>query len=151
MNAFRNRINQSTIYEIAVMMVKTGLASYGYQYVNMDSGWQGVYDEESVSIQPHAGFPDMKALVDSIHNLGLRTGIYSTPMLRAWGGGDYPGCTHCVLTENLKYATFGQRKNCQTQRDALHSILIRIAAVLLSVENKNYKIKAFFILMASCV
>ncbi len=105
-NAFRNCIDQKCIEKTAQQLVATGLAAYGYQYVNIDSGWQGAYDERSV-VQPHAGFPDMGALVGSIHALGLRAGIYSTPMLRAWGGGDYPGCTRGRLDTRFPDAYFG--------------------------------------------
>jgi alpha-galactosidase len=46
---------------------------------------------------PNEKFPDMKAMYDHIHSLGLRGGIYSTPMITAWGCPvglpSIPGCT----------------------------------------------------------
>ena len=46
---------------------------------------------------PNFKFPDMKAMTDEIHSLGLKCGIYSTPMLKAWGCPimypSIPGCT----------------------------------------------------------
>lgn len=46
---------------------------------------------------PNEKFPDMKELCDQVHSLGLRCGIYSTPMLTAWGCPEelesIPGCT----------------------------------------------------------
>lgn len=92
-NAFRNTVSDSSIRETARLMAETGLADYGYRYVNIDSGWQGEYGGVYDAVQPNEKFPDMKALADYVHSLGLCIGIYSTPMTKAWGGGEYPGCT----------------------------------------------------------
>lgn len=92
-NAFRNTITADKIRETADLLISTGLADYGYRYVNIDSGWQGAYGGEHDAVMPNEKFPDMRALADHVHTLGLNLGIYSTPMAKAWGGGEYPGCT----------------------------------------------------------
>ncbi|MGN1346493.1 MAG: putative Ig domain-containing protein [Eubacteriales bacterium] len=92
-NAFRNAIDEPMIRETARLLVENGLADYGYRYVNIDSGWQGAYGGIHDAVMPSEKFPDMKALADDIHEKGLCLGIYSTPMAKAWGGGEYPGCT----------------------------------------------------------
>lgn len=92
-NAFRNTVSDEMIRETARLLEETGLADYGYRYVNIDSGWQGEYGGEWNAVQPNEKFPDMKALADEVHARGLNIGIYSTPMTKAWGGGEYPGCT----------------------------------------------------------
>jgi len=85
-NCYRSKIDDSKIRSIANGMLSSGLAARGYAYVNMDSGWQskrrgGKYN----SIVPKDEFPDMKALCDHIHSLGLKAGIYSGPYVVPWG------------------------------------------------------------------
>ena len=50
---------------------------------------------------PNEKFPDMKAMVEKIHSKGLKAGIYSTPMLIAFGCGiDHKPTPHgCTLGE----------------------------------------------------
>jgi len=59
-------------------MVATGLAAHGFQYVNIDDGWEGQRDALG-EIQPNSKFLDMKALGEYIHAKGLKFGIYSSP------------------------------------------------------------------------
>jgi len=96
-NAFAQAVTQEDMERTAQQLIDTGLADYGYAYVNLDSGWQKEYGGEFDAIQPNEKFPDMKAMYDFIHSLGLRGGIYSTPMRTAWGCPDelpsIPGCT----------------------------------------------------------
>ncbi|MBQ3141717.1 MAG: hypothetical protein IJC25_07125 [Clostridia bacterium] len=96
-NAVANAVDQQFVQDTAQKMVESGLAEYGYSYVNLDSGWQGVYGGKFDAIQPNEKFPNIRAMTDSIHALGLKAGIYSTPMLTAWGCPDeldsIPGCT----------------------------------------------------------
>ncbi len=93
-NAFVEKIDQSMILNMAKLLRSTGLAEYGYQYVNIDSEWQGAYGGEFDAIMPNEKFPDMKKLCDDIHGLGLKCGIYSTPMMNAFGRTrGMPGCT----------------------------------------------------------
>ena len=96
-NAFAHDVTQADMQRTAQQLVDTGLADYGYAYVNLDSGWQKEYGGEFDAIQPNEKFPDMKGMYDFIHSLGLRGGIYSTPMKTAWGCPpeleSIPGCT----------------------------------------------------------
>ena len=97
-NAYSNTVSQEKLEKIADRMIETGIADYGYCYVNCDSGWQKEYGGKYDAIMPNEKFPDMKGMCDKIHSLGLKCGIYSTPMLRAWGCPKdspyyYPGCT----------------------------------------------------------
>lgn len=89
-NAFTQDIDSSRIAASARALVARGLAAHGYAYVNIDSCWQGERDaSDTVALQPNRSqFPDMKALVDEIHALGLKAGIYSTPQVVAWGSTD---------------------------------------------------------------
>lgn len=96
-NAFAQHVTQNDIEGIAEKLVELGISEYGYSYVNTDSGWQGEYGGEYDAVMPNKKFPDMKKMTDKIHALGLKCGIYSTPMLTAWGCPDelksIPGCT----------------------------------------------------------
>ena len=99
-NAFADDIDRERLLATAKALVDRGLAAYGYQFVNIDSGWQGERNGKgTVALQPNEKFPDMGGIVKDIHALGLKAGIYSTPMVVAWGtttqrryrgGSDYP-------------------------------------------------------------
>ncbi len=96
-NAFAQAVTQQDMERTAQQFIDMGIADYGYGYVNLDSGWQKEYGGRFDAIQPNEKFPDMKKMYDLIHSLGLRGGIYSTPMRTAWGCpeefGSIPGCT----------------------------------------------------------
>ena len=96
-SAFKDRVTQKMYSDTAKAMVKHGIVEYGYRYINLDSGWQHEYGGKFDAIQPNPKFPDMKAMVNEAHELGFKCGIYSTPMLTAWGcPAEYesiPGCT----------------------------------------------------------
>ena len=93
-NAVASGVTQNFIEETAQQMADLGLSEYGYSYVNMDSGWQGNYGGPYDALQPNEKFPDLKAMCDKLHSLGFKCGVYSTPMLRAYGCDQIPsGCT----------------------------------------------------------
>lgn len=88
-SAFTSDIDQDLIAATAKAMVQKGLAAHGYAYVNIDSCWQGRRNRKgSKALQPNELFPDMGGLVKYVHALGLKAGIYSTPMVHAWGTRD---------------------------------------------------------------
>lgn len=84
-NHFGITINDSIIRTIADAMVNTGMAEAGYEYIVIDDGWEGGRDENG-NIYPNSNFPDMKALADYVHSLGLKLGIYSSPGPKTCGG-----------------------------------------------------------------
>lgn len=59
-------------------LASNGMKAAGYEYVNLDDGWEGQRDAQG-NIHPNQKFPDMKALADYVHSKGLKFGIYSTP------------------------------------------------------------------------
>ena len=83
-NAYRDAVTQEDILTTADFFISSGLADYGYRFVNVDSTWQGHRDENGV-IVPNEKFPDMEKMCDEIHKKGLCCGIYATPMRNAWG------------------------------------------------------------------
>lgn len=96
-NAFGPDVSQKKQEAIAKKLVESGITEYGYSYINTDSGWQKEYGGEFDAIMPSEKFPNMKKMTDTIHSYGLKCGIYSTPMLTAWGCPkelkSIPGCT----------------------------------------------------------
>ncbi|MBQ9337082.1 MAG: glycoside hydrolase family 27 protein [Lentisphaeria bacterium] len=85
-NAMDRWLNQEKVLKQAHFIKNLGLAARGYAYVNIDSGWQGGKRRlDTLALIPNERFPDMAAMVREIHSLGLKAGIYSTPMVIAWG------------------------------------------------------------------
>ena len=89
-----NRITQKLMEEAADVVVSSGMADAGYQYVNVDDCWMsapslgkyqtdpkrvGACRDAAGNILPNVHFPDMKALADYIHSKGLKAGIYTSP------------------------------------------------------------------------
>lgn len=79
-NAFRNRINEELIVQMADAMVKTGLAECGYEYVNIDDCWMSsVRDSDGRLTSDPATFPSgIKALAEKVNGMGLKLGIYNS-------------------------------------------------------------------------
>jgi alpha-galactosidase len=78
-------VTQEQVASSATMMANS-LRDHGWTYVNIDDTWQGKRGGPLNSIQPNKKFPDMKGLVDKIHALGLKAGIYSTPWMTSYAG-----------------------------------------------------------------
>ena len=80
-NAYMVDISDSIITHQADLMVEKGLKEAGYRYVNIDDGFFGYRDERGYMVPHPERFPKgpegMRALVDHIHGLGLKAGIYS--------------------------------------------------------------------------
>lgn len=90
-NAFHGKISQKIVLEMAHLMATNGMAARGYAYVNIDAGWaeylpDGTSPRREEGLLANAKFPNMRAMTDEIHSLGLKCGIYSSPMVRTWGG-----------------------------------------------------------------
>ena len=89
-----NRISDALMRQAADVMVSSGMADAGYQYVNIDDCWMnakglskyqtdakrvGPTRDANGNIVPNAYFPDMKALTDYVHSKGLKAGTYTSP------------------------------------------------------------------------
>lgn len=119
-NAFGSDVTDADVRSTADSLIESGIAEYGYQYVNIDSGWQGEYRGDIIA--PNAKFPDMKALCSRLHSLGLKCGIYSTPMLTAWGCPkeftSIPGCTRGCPDERFSLTNGGIGKEHLEKQNA---------------------------------
>ena len=85
-NCWGNKVSQDMVMQSGRAMVESGLADYGWSYINIDDGWQGVRGGKYKGIQPNNKFPDMKALGDYLHSMGLKFGIYSGPWVTTYAG-----------------------------------------------------------------
>jgi alpha-galactosidase len=93
-NAWGGTVTAEKVLAAAQGLVKSGLHRQGYTYVNIDDAWEGGIEpnpatgrgrnipaSRDASGEPTTNnrFPDMKGLVDQIHALGLKAGLYSSP------------------------------------------------------------------------
>ncbi|MDQ8203500.1 NPCBM/NEW2 domain-containing protein [Pelagicoccus sp. SDUM812003] len=85
-NCWGDAVSQEKVLSSARAMAEKGLSQYGWTYINIDDGWQGKRGGPLNAIQPNKKFPDMKALADEIHELGLKFGIYSGPWRGTYAG-----------------------------------------------------------------
>jgi len=77
-NVWAATVDQEKVKAAADWLVRSGLSSHGYQYINIDDGWEGGRDAAG-HILPNNKFPNMKGLADYVHSKGLKLGIYSSP------------------------------------------------------------------------
>jgi alpha-galactosidase len=85
-NCWGAAVSQEKVLSSARAMVEKGLRDHGWTYINIDDGWQSKRGGPLLAIQPNSKFPDMKALADDVHALGLKFGIYSTPWRGSYAG-----------------------------------------------------------------
>jgi alpha-galactosidase len=87
---YYNRVSEAAMRDAADQMIATGMADYGYQYVNSDDCWSvklntnnpdlgGPPRDTNGRLLPNKRFPDIKGMVDYIHGKGLKAGIYISP------------------------------------------------------------------------
>ena len=77
-NKFTCNINEELIKKTVDVLIQSGLAAKGYNYVNLDDCWQISRDENGRIQEDKNAFPSgMKALADYVHSKGLKFGLYS--------------------------------------------------------------------------
>ena len=88
-NTFALNINEELIKGQADAMHQNGLQEAGYLYVNIDDGyWDGRGEDGHLRLNTQL-FPNgMRPLVDYIHKLGLKAGIYSDAGDNTCGSGN---------------------------------------------------------------
>jgi len=86
---WENHVTDKIMKEAADAMVSTGMIDHGYMYINIDDCWavkpttkdsslMGEPRDKNGMVNSNIRFPDMKAMTDYIHNLGLKAGIYTS-------------------------------------------------------------------------
>jgi alpha-galactosidase len=104
------RVSDRDMRKAADQMIATGMADYGYQYVNIDDGWMKKQGEEPYrdadgAVLPNAKFPDMPGLVNYIHDKGLKAGVYTSP--GPWTCAHFAGAYEHEGQDARKFAEWG--------------------------------------------
>jgi alpha-galactosidase len=92
-----DRISDRLMREAADQMISSGMADYGYQFVNIDDCWMvrlnsddpetsGPPRNAEGDLLPNKRFPDMPGLAGYIHGKGLKAGLYISPGPRTCAG-----------------------------------------------------------------
>lgn len=111
-----NRVTDAVMRQAADQMIATGMADYGYQYVNIDDCWMvkvnsqdpmigGALRDAQGRILGNKHFPDMKGLADYIHGKGLKAGLYTSPGPSTCGG--YAGAYEHEEQDARTFAQWG--------------------------------------------
>ncbi|TSA25503.1 MAG: alpha-galactosidase, partial [Bacteroidetes bacterium] len=109
-NCWGLAVDQEKVLATANTFRNKGLIDHGWTFVNIDDSWEIPKDREPKrdrkgTILTNEKFPDMKALGDSIHAMGLKLGIYSSPGPLTCGG--YTASYGHELQDALTFAGWG--------------------------------------------
>ncbi|MBN2477568.1 MAG: NPCBM/NEW2 domain-containing protein [Pirellulales bacterium] len=105
-----HRVTEQHMREAADAMVSSGMADYGYQYVNIDDCWMKQrgdqpYRDAQGDLLPNAKFPDIRGMVDYIHSKGLKAGTYISP--GPWTCAGYVGSHQHEEADAKQFARWG--------------------------------------------
>ncbi len=81
-----DHINQERAEINAKAFVDAGLQNHGWTYFNLDGGWQG-YERKGkyhAIIPDNERFPDFQGLIDYVHELGLKFGLYHQAYINSY-------------------------------------------------------------------
>jgi alpha-galactosidase len=85
-NSWARQIDGGKVFASAKAMVNMGLKDHGWNYVNIDDAWQGNRAGKYNAMQANEKFPNFKGMIDEIHGMGLKLGVYSTPWITSYAG-----------------------------------------------------------------
>lgn len=114
--AHYDRITDAMMREAADIMITSGMADVGYQYVNIDDCWMnaeknqdplrnGPFRDADGNLIPNPYFPDMKGLADYIHGKGLKAGLYTSPGPKTCAG--FAGAWQHEARDAKQFAEWG--------------------------------------------
>lgn len=110
-NVWGLAVDQGKVIASARAFEEKGLADHGWSYINIDDGWEIEGNDPRAKRNPDGSivvnekFPDMKALGDTLHALGLKFGIYSSPGPLTCGG--YTASYGYERNDAQSYAAWG--------------------------------------------
>ncbi|KAF2332561.1 glycoside hydrolase family 27 protein [Flavobacterium daemonense] len=106
-NTFGTNIDEKLVKETADIMVSSGLAAAGYNYIVLDDGWMTHERDANGDLVPDpAKFPNgMKAVIDYVHSKGLKFGLYNCAGTQTCAG--YPGTRGYEYQDARFYAKLG--------------------------------------------
>ena len=106
-NTFGTNIDEKLVKETADIMVSSGMAAAGYNYIVLDDGWMAKERDENGNLVPDPiKFPNgMKVLIDYVHSKGLKFGLYNCAGTHTCAG--YPGTRGYEYQDARFYANLG--------------------------------------------
>ena len=107
-NMLGSRISETAIMETARAMVSSGLRDHGYEYIVVDDCWshKDGRDPDGDLIPEPEKFPNgIQAVVDYVHSLGFKFGIYACASERTCAG--YPGSYGFEEQDAQRWAMWG--------------------------------------------
>ncbi|MGV3528057.1 MAG: glycoside hydrolase family 27 protein [Flavisolibacter sp.] len=107
-NTFQTNINEQLVKDIADVMVSSGMKDAGYVYLVLDDGWMAKErDPKTGDLVPDPQkFPNgMKAVIDYVHDKGLKFGLYNCAGRKTCAG--YPGTRGHEYQDARFYAALG--------------------------------------------
>ncbi|RZJ42521.1 MAG: glycoside hydrolase family 27 protein [Chryseobacterium sp.] len=106
-NTFATNIDEKLVKETADIMVSSGLAAAGYNYIVLDDGWMTHERDANGDLVPDpVKFPNgMKSLIDYVHSKGLKFGLYNCAGTQTCAG--YPGTRGYEYQDARFYAKLG--------------------------------------------
>jgi alpha-galactosidase len=105
-----NHVTEEHMRNAADVLIASGMADYGYQYVNIDDCWmkrrgEEPYRDEQGAVLPNSKFPDIAGMVDYIHRKGLKAGLYTSP--GPWTCAGYVGSYQHEQNDARRFAQWG--------------------------------------------
>ncbi|MCI1778484.1 MAG: putative Ig domain-containing protein [Bacteroidales bacterium] len=85
-NCWGLTVDDGKVRAAADAFIESGLADYGWSYINIDDGWEAPERDGNGNIVANDKFPDMKELTGYVHGKGLKMGLYSSPGPTTCGG-----------------------------------------------------------------
>jgi len=109
-NCWGLTVDAGKVIASAKVFKEKGLMNHGWTFINIDDGWEYYANQEPKRdpwgyINTNSKFPNMKALGDSIHAMGLKFGIYSSPGPLTCG--NYAGSYQWEQQDAFSYASWG--------------------------------------------
>jgi len=113
---YYDRITEKVVRDAADSMIASGMADFGYQYINIDDCWMrkpgakepalaGPTRSADGTILPNGRFPDLPGLTAYIHARGLKAGIYTSPGPLTCGG--FEGAYRHEQADARQFADWG--------------------------------------------
>ena len=104
------RVTEQHMRDAADAMIESGMADFGYMYINIDDCWMKKkgdepYRDAEDAVLPNSKFPDIEGMVDYIHANGLRAGVYISP--GPWTCAGYVGSYEHEEIDARKFADWG--------------------------------------------
>jgi hypothetical protein len=104
-NCWGLSVSDAKVRSSAQALIDKGLIDHGWNYINIDDGWESPQRDSNGNIVPNEKFPSMRGLGDWLHAHGLKFGIYSSPGTRTCGG--YLASYQHEMQDATSYASWG--------------------------------------------